>query len=138
MVTQKLDGKSITQFINPLPNLLTPGLYIDATGGGSYDITMSQGLHDFGLGLGTTNAWGYHSDSAPHGASESLNGGVRTQPHLHGGLTVASSDGNPFATDAFLGTETYNYNNAQSALTSWYHDHALGITRLNVFAGLAV
>jgi FtsP/CotA-like multicopper oxidase with cupredoxin domain len=27
--------------------------------------------------------------------------------------------------------------NSQSAGTLWYHDHALGITRLNVYAGLA-
>jgi spore coat protein A len=29
------------------------------------------------------------------------------------------------------------YDNAQEAATLWYHDHALGITRLNVYAGLA-
>ncbi|MEZ4658898.1 MAG: multicopper oxidase domain-containing protein [Caldilineaceae bacterium] len=31
----------------------------------------------------------------------------------------------------------YNYDNSQEAATLWYHDHALGITRLNVYAGLA-
>lgn len=31
----------------------------------------------------------------------------------------------------------YNYSNDQLATTLWYHDHALGITRLNVYAGLA-
>ena len=29
------------------------------------------------------------------------------------------------------------YDNDQDAATLWYHDHALGITRLNVYAGLA-
>ena len=29
------------------------------------------------------------------------------------------------------------YDNTQDAATLWYHDHALGITRLNVYAGLA-
>ena len=29
------------------------------------------------------------------------------------------------------------YDNSQQAATLWYHDHALGITRLNVYAGLA-
>jgi spore coat protein A len=33
--------------------------------------------------------------------------------------------------------ETYNYDNDQEPTTLWYHDHALGITRLNVYAGLA-
>jgi spore coat protein A len=31
----------------------------------------------------------------------------------------------------------YTYDNDQEAGTLWYHDHALGITRLNVYAGLA-
>jgi len=31
----------------------------------------------------------------------------------------------------------YDYPNRQSPATLWYHDHALGITRLNVYAGLA-
>ena len=33
--------------------------------------------------------------------------------------------------------EVYTYENDQEAATLWYHDHALGITRLNVYAGLA-
>jgi spore coat protein A len=32
---------------------------------------------------------------------------------------------------------TYEYPNGQNAATLWYHDHALGITRLNVYMGLA-
>jgi bilirubin oxidase len=35
------------------------------------------------------------------------------------------------------GTATFQYANDQRATTEWYHDHALGITRLNVYAGLA-
>jgi spore coat protein A, manganese oxidase len=34
-------------------------------------------------------------------------------------------------------TNTFRYNNAVPAGNLWYHDHALGITRLNVYAGLA-
>ena len=30
---------------------------------------------------------------------------------------------------------THTYPNAQDAALAWYHDHALGITRLNVYAG---
>ena len=33
-------------------------------------------------------------------------------------------------------TNTYNYPNAQEATTLWFHDHTLGIVRLNVYAGL--
>ena len=32
--------------------------------------------------------------------------------------------------------EIYEYPNDQRASTLWYHDHAMGITRLNVYAGL--
>lgn len=35
------------------------------------------------------------------------------------------------------GTATYQYPNADRASTLWYHDHTLGMTRLNVYAGPA-
>jgi FtsP/CotA-like multicopper oxidase with cupredoxin domain len=35
------------------------------------------------------------------------------------------------------GSATFEYPNAQRASTLWYHDHALGLTRLNVYAGPA-
>jgi spore coat protein A len=48
-----------------------------------------------------------------------------------------ASDGYP--EDTFLpGREAaYRYPNHQDAATLWYHDHAIGITRLNVYMGLA-
>lgn len=36
-----------------------------------------------------------------------------------------------------VGTAVSQYTNDQRATTLWYHDHALGMTRLNVHAGLA-
>jgi FtsP/CotA-like multicopper oxidase with cupredoxin domain len=36
-----------------------------------------------------------------------------------------------------LGFATFQYPNANRASTIWYHDHALGMTRLNVYAGPA-
>ena len=39
--------------------------------------------------------------------------------------------------DGLAFNETYTYHNDQEAATIWYHDHALGITRLKVYAGLA-
>jgi spore coat protein A len=36
-----------------------------------------------------------------------------------------------------LNAATYYYPNAQEPNTLWYHDHALGITRINVMSGLA-
>jgi FtsP/CotA-like multicopper oxidase with cupredoxin domain len=35
------------------------------------------------------------------------------------------------------GSATFEYPNTQRASTIWYHDHALGMTRLNVYAGPA-
>ncbi len=57
--------------------------------------------------------------------------------HLHGAHTFADSDGYP--EDAYPpGQElTYIYPNHQLPATLWYHDHALGITRLNIYMGLA-
>lgn len=69
---------------------------------------------------------------------------VRTVVHLHGGATPPDSDGYPEAwfTNRFAETgpdfsrKVYEYPNNQRAALLWYHDHAVGITRLNVYAGL--
>jgi spore coat protein A len=85
----------------------------------------------------------------------------RTATHLHGGLTPWFSDGTPYqwytpsgmrgpsfmnipgSAAAFPGTLTppgtaiYYYPNQSSARLVWYHDHAMGITRLNAYAGIA-
>lgn len=70
---------------------------------------------------------------------------VRTVVHLHGANVAPDSDGHPEAwfsrNNEFIGPkysrEVYEYPNQQQATTLWYHDHALGLTRLNVYAGLA-
>ena len=64
--------------------------------------------------------------------------------HLHGGFVAADSDGNP-TTDGGLGyapgeTQHVYYTNQlpqMPASLRWFHDHGMGTTRLNVFAGLA-
>jgi hypothetical protein len=38
--------------------------------------------------------------------------------------------------NAVPGSAYFSYENTQAATTLWYHDHALGMTRLNVYAGL--
>jgi spore coat protein A len=75
--------------------------------------------------------------------------------HLHGGHVPWISDGGPFSwfgrdgshgpsaiSAPDMGTPApgsfnYYYPNDQSARMMWYHDHAMGITRLNAYAGLA-
>jgi spore coat protein A len=78
----------------------------------------------------------------------------RAAVHLHGGFVPWPSDGGPFHWFAPNGTrgpsvikwlpdrtgrltDEYWYTNEQSARLLWYHDHAVGITRLNAYAGLA-
>jgi spore coat protein A, manganese oxidase len=68
---------------------------------------------------------------------------VRLMTHLHGGFVAAASDGNPAVTPYGFGpgeTQTVYYTNQLPQMPAsllWFHDHGLGTTRLNVFAGLA-
>jgi spore coat protein A len=58
--------------------------------------------------------------------------------HLHGGKVAPESDGDPdLAFPPGFSSPIYTYPNDQPASTIWYHDHALGITRLNVMMGMA-
>lgn len=73
--------------------------------------------------------------------------------HLHGGEVPAQIDGGPdawYTSDgnyhggAFYSgpggggnTVVYRYPNVQEAAPLWFHPHPLGVTRLNVYAGLA-
>lgn len=86
----------------------------------------------------------------------------RTTVHLHGGEVPWISDGGPFSWfdnaghygDSVSkngspniykilnpalkpGQAEYYYPNQQSARFVWYHDHAVGLTRLNAYAGIA-
>jgi spore coat protein A len=74
--------------------------------------------------------------------------GVPVVPHVHGGHNDSAYDGNPeyFFSPGFGVTgprwveRKYLYGGSDwndVAGMAWYHDHALGITRLNVYAGLA-
>ncbi|KAL5220135.1 hypothetical protein ABZP36_024848 [Zizania latifolia] len=72
------------------------------------------------------------------------NGGVPTVVHLHGSAHPPQSDGSAFAWftadfrergPAWTQT-TYRYPNVQPPGNLWYHDHALGLTRANLLAGL--
>lgn len=98
-------------------------------------------------------------DATIPGANQAHN---RTATHLHGGFVPWISDGGPFSWFAPNGTSgvsflngpgsvldnipaspmaagqaDYYYPNDQSTRLAWYHDHAVGITRLNAYAGIA-
>jgi spore coat protein A, manganese oxidase len=94
-------------------------------------------------GRGLLVEWGNHLpaehflpiDHTIHGA-EMHRPEVRTVVHLHGGKTPPASDGYPENWYAPGKSALFYYPNRQDAAMLWYHDHALGINRLNVFAGL--
>ncbi len=61
----------------------------------------------------------------------------RTVVHVHGARVPPESDGWPEAWYLPGKSATYRYPNRQDAALLWYHDHAMGINRLNICAGMA-
>ena len=61
---------------------------------------------------------------------------VRAVVHVHGAKTPPDSDGYPEDWIVPGQSSLSYYPNNQDATTLWYHDHAVGINRLNIFAGL--
>jgi len=61
---------------------------------------------------------------------------VRAVVHLHGAKVPPESDGYPEDWIVPGKSALYHYPNKQDAAMLWYHDHAMGINRLNIFAGL--
>ncbi len=74
-------------------------------------------------------------DHTLHGA-EADKPEVRTVAHVHGAKAPPESDGYPESWHTPGQSRILYYPNEQDASTLWYHDHAMGITRLNIFAGL--
>jgi FtsP/CotA-like multicopper oxidase with cupredoxin domain len=85
------------------------------------------------------NGWNYQSP-------------VPIVTHVHGGEDQSYFDGGPtewytpngikgpgYSTyePTYPNAAVYYYPNLQQEATLWYHDHAMGLTRINVFSGLA-
>jgi spore coat protein A len=108
----------------------------------------------------TETPWATWTDRTLHWADPLNEGHLMTNyagpvpavAHLHGGEVPPQIDGGPdawFTPDGFYGhayysaagaainEAIYEYPNTQESAPIWFHDHALGITRLNVYAGLA-
>ncbi len=136
-------GDGITHDSGPVTY---PGLTFVAKSGVPVQVQWINNLpHTNGhlLPVDTTLHWAYG-----HTSHTIADDGVPVVPHLHGGRTESDSDGLPEywwshgdgstgATGPRFDKSLYYYGNSQEAGTLWYHDHALGITRLNVYAGLA-
>jgi spore coat protein A len=74
-------------------------------------------------------------DHSLHGAGRELPE-ARSVVHLHGGKTPPEHDGYPEDWYSPGQSRVYHYPNQQDAALLWYHDHAMGINRLNIYAGL--
>ncbi len=100
------------------------------------------------------NACNMSLTNPPQGACAlHYDGPIPAVPHLHGGEIPPVLDGGPdawyTADGAYHGHQfyskdgnasnyaVYRYPNSQEAAPVWFHDHLLGGTRLNVYAGLA-
>ena len=116
-----------------------PGPTIEARRDQPVTVSWINDLRDITSGLLRTAHY-LPVDTCLHGPD--ITGVVpRTVVHLHGLRVAPESDGDP-DTNFPPGSQSspvggYNYPNIQQAATLWYHDHALGLTRLNVYMGLA-
>lgn len=148
----------------PIPKIIQPVSKRD--GEPYYEVEMTEFYQNLHSDMPDTRVWGYAGsypgptieanknkpiyvrwvnklpdkhflpiDKTIHGAMD--NPDVRTVVHLHGANVQPDSDGDPDGWYTPGNSVLYHYPNKQQACTMWYHDHALGITRLNVFAGLA-
>ncbi|HSG43423.1 MAG TPA: multicopper oxidase [Anaerolineales bacterium] len=119
--------------------------------------TKIKWVNELGTGAGSALYWQDWTDQTLHWAMgthsmDHYTGQVPAVAHLHGGEVPPQLDGGPdawFTEDNQQGhaywagpggggnTSVYNYPNTQEAAPIWFHDHALGITRINVYAGIA-
>ena len=119
---------------------------------------VGAGLGQDGLHTYTQNRTNIHlhggdspwiSDGGPHtwitpaGEADATNtaslaGDATLDPTLLAGFLRGPGALNvPDMNEPGPGAMTYYYPNGQSARMEWYHDHTVGITRLNAYAGLA-
>jgi len=153
-------------FVDPLPiprRLLPRDRFLDAD---YYEATMTESAQRLHRDLSPTLVWGYEGsypgptievkrgraamvqwknrlparhllpvDNA-HGATPK-SPLVRNVVHLRGGRVAPDSDGRPEEWLVPGQSRLYHYPNGQRAAALWYHDHAAGLSQLNVYAGLS-
>ena len=74
-------------------------------------------------------------DYSLHGSGHDV-ADVRTVAHLHGAKVQSKFDGYPEDWFGVGKSRTCTYPMDQEATALWFHDHAMGINRLNTYAGL--
>lgn len=131
-----------------------------------YIITMNQGFHKLHSQIPATKLWTYNGASSSiqiennryhdiyvkwkndlplipilpidhniPGAGTDVPD-VRNVAHVHGGEQTSQSDGGPLEWFTPGKSVLYHYPNQQLPTMLFWHDHAMGITRLNTYAGL--
>jgi spore coat protein A len=75
-------------------------------------------------------------DTSLHGLSERDREQTATTLHLHGGITSPESDGHSEMLVQPGESLTHNFSGLNESAGLWYHDHAMSMTRINVYAGL--
>jgi spore coat protein A len=150
----------------PIPAFATPTSIDPITGSPTYDIVMSQFKQKLAHNLPATWVWGYGGttpgpviavtkgvpatitwdnelpttplfpvDHALAGAGTGVPD-VRAVVHVHGAHVQPAIDGLPEQWFTPGHSVTNTYPNDQRAANLIYHDHAMGVTRTNVYAGL--
>ena len=135
-------------WVNNLPTGATTGVL-------AWKYSTDQTLH-WADPLGSEDNFCDQQDTFPaYGTlcAQNYDGPIPAVVHLHGGEVPPELDGGPDAWFTSSGAHKghgyytfgspadnaaiYNYPNTQEAAPIWFHGHALGLTRLNVYAGLA-
>jgi len=141
---------------------LYPGFTVEAQRGTPVNATYVNNLQQVGgappilqkyVTVDQTIHWA--DPTGQMGSFAAYAGPVPTSTHLHGAEVSSLYDGGPgqwftpsgsnyaqgaayaSLTTAAQGSAVYQYPNTQEATTLWFHDHALGATRTNVYSGLA-
>ncbi|HEY3738523.1 MAG TPA: multicopper oxidase [Bryobacteraceae bacterium] len=158
-----LDPNRLQKFVDPLP---IPPVAKSFGARNHYRLTMSEIHAKVHRDLPPTRMWGFNGISpgpvieARSGESISiewanrlpsqhflpidynLHGSEKDKPdvravvHVHGAKTRPEDDGYPEDWYVPGKSRTYHYPNNQEPTALWYHDHTMGINRLNVYAGL--
>ncbi len=160
-LSRAINALQLQPFVDPLP--LPP---LSPQHGGRCHITMREIRVKMHRDLPPTRLWSYgpeaigpsleahsheglavewHNHLPPRhflSIDYSLHGSGRELPesravvHLHGGRTPAADDGYPEHWYPRGESRVCHYPNRQDAAMLWYHDHAMGTSRLNLYAGL--
>ncbi|WP_072802885.1 multicopper oxidase family protein [Rhodococcoides yunnanense] len=76
-------------------------------------------------------------DVSLHGMTEHDREMTPTSLHMHGSITPPASDGHSEMLVRPGESLTHSFPGLNEAAGLWYHDHAMSMTRINVYAGLA-